>query len=139
MAATETQKRYLQAADPLIRRALRDPDFDPNELKSATLTPNQREAITDGIMNRSMLIGNLCDAIKGIDPEDRELVFGTAVAMQGEEPKVPLRLVQIAREDQERAWKIVNQVKNLTSALDDAVKGGQGAIIRRYLFDSEDN
>lgn len=136
MKATETQINYLQAVDPLVRRALRDPDFDFERIRDIPLRPNQKEAIERGWEERFQLFKGLDRAMKEIwkmSEKDRELARSIISSMREEKPEPPLEYVQLREKNPRRARRIAKKVRTLVGALHKVEEKGYGSFVRRYL------
>lgn len=130
--STETQRRFLQAVDPLVKKAISDPDFDPKELRQTELTDPQIEAIIEGTERNISLVNNFVRVMEGISKEDLPLVIKTAdtLLLRG---NVPIELVEMGVQEPERLIQILDSSEHLMGAIIDIVKSGLGPRFENAL------
>ncbi len=132
---TETQIRYHQAVNAIVKEAIKNPREVPRLLKKINLTPPEKGAIERGIQRGLELTSPIADLVNKLEPEDRTIVFGVASAharalQQGEmtQDMLPRALIDLALRDGDQAKKLMGQGNQLSKFVMTATMEGYDVL-----------
>lgn len=127
MNSTETQRRFLRAVDPLVKRVVADPTLDPAELADLEFTEVQRDAVSEGLSHNIGRVQELFDTLREASEKGViDVVMGNiqAIAKSEGERMVDASFVPYILHEPREALEIMRMTSEIVDVCTEMVESG---------------